>query len=227
MASKRPFNAVLHSSAVEFLLVNALGTRILEGLYTDTKLFPPAKLSYTKSDFKTANDKLNTLIGQAKGNSQAVKDRNDQSVIVHAMLVDLLADVNKIAKHNITTIDKSGFDASNEPQHTTIPDAPVIKEVTEKKQEAGHYKVILVKAKKKALAAKTAKSHSKGNIRFTVQSATTPTADATWTTLLEGAASNKLVFTGLTANVKNYIRVYGVNSAGKGQPSAPFPFTPQ
>jgi hypothetical protein len=74
------------------------------------------------------------------------------------------------------------------------------------------------------LTEKVAALNQKGT-RWTVKSSTVATGP--FTILLQDVASTKLVFTGLTAGVKNYIIIYGTNTKGKGPDSKPYPFTPQ
>ncbi len=137
-----------------------------------------------------------------------------------------LLDYSKpICNHVLANITLSGFDASNEPMPTEVPPEPVITKVTEGKA-AYTYKVHLKRKSKKYIG--LTKSHAdKTRARYTVQTSVTPLTEGSWVTVLEGAASTKLILTkGIVAG-KNYIRVYAINSAGKSQPSAPFPFTPQ
>jgi hypothetical protein len=129
-----------------------------------------------------------------------------------------------VCNHVIENIILSGFDASNEPQPAVPPPMPVIIKVTEGKA-AGTYKVLLKKTDRKKLGV-SGKSHSKGDTRYTVEISTTPADEASWIAVLHGAASTKLIFTGLVPGM-NYIRVYGINSAGKGQVSAAHSFIPQ
>jgi hypothetical protein len=104
MASAKPFNAVMHCSAIEFLAVNALATRIINnGVYLNTILYPAPTV--LKATFVAANGLLTTLIGQAKGNSNKVTDRDAQSALVHGYMKQLLAYVNSIANHIVTNID--------------------------------------------------------------------------------------------------------------------------
>jgi hypothetical protein len=224
MASTHPHNPVMHCAAVEFQAVNTLATRVINfGIYVNTTLFPSPPV--TQAVFTAANAKLTSLISQAKGNSQKVKERDDQAILVHGYLLQLLKYSTPICNNITANIDQTGFDSSSEPTPTVVPAAPVITKVAEGKI-AGTYKVLLEKKKSKEVAVAKSKSHGKGNTRYTVQTTVTPTVEASWVTQLEGAASTKLVFKGLVAG-RNYIRVYGINSAGKGQPSAPYPFTPQ
>jgi hypothetical protein len=226
MASTKPFNPVMHCADVEPQPVYNLAIRVItQGIYTNTTLFPVASIPVTIAAFQLAVTKLGNLISQAKGNSNIIKQRDEQAVVVHNYLQQLLDYSKPICNHVKTSISLSGFDSSNESMPTVIPPAPVITKVTEGKA-AGTYKVLLERHKKSNIA--ISKSHaSKIKARYTVQTTTTPTTESSWVTQLESAASTKLILTkGIVAG-KNYIRVYGVNSAGKGQPSSPFTFTPQ
>ncbi len=228
MASARPFNCVMHASAGEFHKVSALGTRLINGLYVNTTLFPspPIALGTPTTAFLGALTKLNNLIATAKGNSNNTGLRDAQSILVHGMMEQLLAYANPICNHIIANIQLSGFDSSNVPQPTVKPLAPIIKKITEDKQEAGYYKATLAKPKTGGgpLTEKVAAAHQKGT-HYTVKSALVATGP--YTILLQDTASTKLVFTGLTPGQKNYIIIYGTNSKGKGPDSKPFPFTPQ
>ena len=228
MASAHPFNCVLHCSASEFHKVNALGIRLISsGIYVNTTLFPAPPIALAgATGFQAAVTKLTNLIASAKGNSKNVGLRDAQSELVHGLLEQLLAYANPICNHVIANIQLSGFDSSNVPQPTVKPLAPVIKKITEDKQEAGYYKATLEKPSKSsgALVEKVAAAHH-ATTRWTVKSSVN--AAGPFNILLEGAASTKLVFTGLTVGQKNYIIIYGVNSKGRGPDSKPYPFTPQ
>ncbi len=228
MASAHPFNCVMHCSATEYHKVNALGIRLISnGIYVNTTLFPAPPIALAgATGFQAAVTKLTNLIASAKGNSKNVGLRDAQSEMVHGMMEQLLGYANPICNHDIAKIQQSGFDSSNVPQPTEKPLAPVIKKVTEDKQEAGYYKATLDKPKTGggALTEKVAALHH-ASTRWTVKSSLNVAGP--FTMLLEGAASTKLVFTGLTVGQKNYIIIYGVNNKGKGPDSKPYPFTPQ
>jgi len=228
MASAHPFNCVMHCSASEFHKVNALGLRLISnGIYVNTTLFPTPPIALAgATGFQAAVTKLTNLIASAKGNSNNKGLRDAQSELVHGMMEQLLGYANPICNHDVAKIQQSGFDSSNVPQPTVKPLAPVIKKITEDKQEAGYYKATLEKPKTGggALTEKVAAEHHKGT-RWTVKSSVN--AAGPFNILLEGAASTKLVFTGLTVGQKNYIIIYGVNNKGKGPDSKPYPFTPQ
>jgi hypothetical protein len=115
--------------------------------------------------------------------------------------------------------------SSTQPVKTVAPEAPVIKEVNEGKV-ADTYKVLLTHKNAKLLVGKKASIGNKG-AHYTVQTSLTPTTEASWVTVLENAASTKLIISGLASAVKIYIRVIANNKAGKSPASAPFPFTPQ
>jgi hypothetical protein len=228
MASAHPFNCVMHCSAIEYHKVNALGLRLISsGIYVNAALFPAPPVALAgATGFQAAVSKLTNLIASAKGNSNNTDLRDAQSELVHGMLEMLLGYANPICKHEIANIQLSGFDSSNVPQPTVKPLAPVIKKITEDKQEAGYYKATLDKPKTGggALTDKVAALHHKST-RWTVKSSLVIAGP--YTIQLEGAASTKLVFTGLTVGQKNYIIIYGVNNKGKGPDSKPYPFTPQ
>jgi hypothetical protein len=225
MASTRPFEPVIHCSNEEPQEVYNLANRVLiQGIYANTALFPVAGLPIAQNVFSAAVSKLNNLISQAKGNTLVVSARDEQCILVHGYLTQLRDYSKPICGNNKANIALSGFDASNQPMPTAIPPMPVIKKVTEG-LEAGTYKVLLERASKKKLGVIKA-IQGKGHPRYFVQ--TTPsisTNPVVWTTVLESAPMTRLIFSGLTAKV--WVRVYAMNAAGKSQPSAPFPFTPQ
>jgi hypothetical protein len=225
MASSRKFNPAIHCAPEEPQVVFNLATRVItQGIYANSTLFPSANVPVVLLTFQAAVNKLGTLISQAKGNSLLIDQRDTQSILVHGYLCQLRDYAGPVCAHDLVNIGLSGFDASDQPMPTAVPAQPVIKKVTEGK-EAGTYKVYLERAKTKKLGVVKA-SQGKGDVRYTVQIATSITTNpVVWTTVVEAAASTKLVFTGLTGKV--WVRVYGINTAGKGQPSAPFPFTPQ
>jgi len=223
MASTHPNEPVMHCTVKEFIQVNTLAGRVItQGVYFNTSIFltPPVTLLV----FEAANEQLTALIAQAKGNSAMLEDRDAQAQVVFDYLGQLLLYVKQLAKNDITIINKSGFDANSQPVPTVAPDMPIISEVKEGKV-AGTYKILLVKRKLKVLLAKKA-NKTKGN-RYEVETTLTPTVESSWVEQLDNAASNELIITGLPLLTKTFIRVIASNSAGKSQPSAPFPFTPQ
>ncbi|MFI5141477.1 MAG: hypothetical protein ACHQII_03880 [Bacteroidia bacterium] len=234
MASAKPLNCVMHCTSTQYNKVSALGTNLINGLYANTTLFPnpPVKLADTGTapnivlGFQSQLTELKDLIVSAKGNTDDKNLRNAQSKLVHGMEVQLLAYANPICNHILANIQLSGFDSNKTPQPTVKPLAPLIKKITEDKQETGYWKATIEKPKTGGgmLTERVAAALHKGT-RWTVKSSTT--AAGPYTILLQDAASTKLVFTGLTVGVKNYILIYGTNAKGKGPDSKPFPFTPQ
>ena len=224
MAAKHPNTPVMHCSVKDFLSVSTLAGRILtQGIYFYPSIF--TNVPVTAAIFLAANNKLLTLIAQTKGNSMMKKDRDAQCVIVFNYLEILLLYVKQLAGHDITIIDKSGFDLNVQPEKVSEPDAPVIKKVTEGKA-TGTYKIFIERKKNKPLVSQDPTTHGKST-KFSVETTLTPDVAGSWEIILEGVASTKLIVTGLTPEKKNYLRVYGVNSAGKGQASAAVPFIPQ
>src|ERR1700740_3502307 len=109
MSSSEPFNCVMHASATEFQAISALATRIISnGLYVNTTLFPappvPLGTITPSAGLLGALTKLNTLIGLAKGNSNNVTARDEQAILVHNMLLQLIAYANPICNHDLTKI---------------------------------------------------------------------------------------------------------------------------
>ncbi|MBI3500909.1 MAG: fibronectin type III domain-containing protein [Bacteroidetes bacterium] len=233
MASKHPNEPAMHCTAKDFLLVNEIATRVItQGVYANATIFvtPPIPLNSppppsTVVGFKNANDLLGLLIGQAKGNSQKVQDRNAQSKAVYDMLnLKLRPYVKQIANGDLTVINKSGFDNNAQPQKSAVPDSPVIKKITEGK-EAHTAKIFLDRKKKKALAAEKATQKSTKGNTYSAQTTTTPDNEESWKTVLEAVSSTKLIIPNVTAKI--FVRVYAINAAGKSKPSNPFPFTQQ
>ena len=163
MASTHPFNPVMHCCTVEFQAVNVFATRIItEGMYVNTSLF--TTIPVTLSTFEAANAKLTDLISQAKGNSNIIMQRDEQSGIVHEYMAQLLCYAHIVCNHDIEKIILSGFDASNQPQPAVPPPIPVITKVAEGK-ESGTYKIFLKRTNRKKLGV-SGKSHSKGENRY-------------------------------------------------------------
>jgi hypothetical protein len=222
--STQPNEPVTHCTAKEPVPVYNLGERLLnKGIYINATLFPNPPVD--KADFEAANDKLGVLIAGAKGDSESTKLRDEQCFIVYGYVSQNLLYVKLTAKGDAAIIIASGFDLNDQPVKTVPPEMPVIKKVSEGKI-AGTYKVLLTRKQAKLLLAKKANKGNKGN-RYTVQVSLTPLTESSWVSVLDGAASTKLLITGLAPQVKAYIRVFATNSAGKSPVSAPFPFTPQ
>jgi hypothetical protein len=221
---KKPNEPVMHCTAKQTVQVYILAGRVLnEGVYFNTSVFlDPTVLPAL---FTAAYTKFGVLVGQAKGDKKATKQRNDQSVLVYGLLLQLLLYVKQLAAGDAAIINLSGFDLNDQPEKTVAPETPVIKSVKEGKV-GGTYKVLLTRKQAKVLLAKKANA-TNGHARFSVQTSATPTTESSWNTVLDAAASSKLIFGGLISGVKIYIRVYATNVAGRSAASAPFPFIPQ
>ena len=223
MASSRPYRPVLHCTAQEYILVNILAKRLINGLYATPLVFvtpPVASLLFTG-----AQTLLNNLIAEAKGNTAKRIARDAQSVIVFGYINELLLYVTPICHGDTVLIESSGFSSNYQPEKLPPPVTEVTSKVV-KGTVAGTYKVFLTRRKIKMMINKLPKSHLK-NVLYTVQLTTTVDDAASWKNVVEGVASTKLIFTDVVEGEKNWVRVYGVNSAGKGQPNDPFPFTPE
>ena len=224
MTSSRPNEPVLHCTAAQFLLVYLLASRIInQGIYFNTTVFttPPVDIAA----FKAAVKALSDLIISAKGNTNNKKSRDSQSIAVFKLLKILLPYVSVLANHDINIILASGFDCNNQPQKSPVPKTPVITDVIVG-EEDGTYKVKLERKKNKTDVLEDPATHPK-NVKYTAESSVTPDDPKSWRMVCTSVSSTKIIFKDVTLNQKNYIRVYGVNAAGKGQASKPFPFTPQ
>lgn len=224
MASKKPTEPVLHSDKIDYSQNIFRGGKLLnKGIYTNVTTFttPPVTLA----DFKAAVDKLIALASQAMNDTTMTTQRDAQSLIVHGMLTENLGYVKTVANHDPITISLSGFDGTAVAVKGQAPDQPIIKKIVEGKV-AGTYKVILVKKTKKLMVTSRSSTY-KRNVQYMVESSVTPATATSWNTLLIGAASTKIIFTGLASLQKNSIRVTAVNTYGKSQPSVIYIFVPQ
>ena len=124
--------------------VEKLGTKVKnEGLYQFPLIFPTPKIPI--DDFEPAVVLLNDLNATAKGNTNLLRQRDQQSITVHGMLKENLLYVKPICIGNYELIGKSGFDPSFLPvAHGVAPQA-VIKRIV-KGPGMNTVKVMLEKA---------------------------------------------------------------------------------
>ena len=69
-------------------------------------------------------------------------------------------------------------------------------------------------------------THQKG-VKFTIELSVTPEEVESWKEIGRDLASTKLVFKEVITGKKNFVRVYGVNTKGRGEASEPSGFTPE
>ena len=224
MASTRILDPVMHLIITDVLGIDLQAQRLLNlGMYKNTTEFPSPKVA--KVVFEEDAGKLHTLVADSVTNKSLIGARNEQAGVVFGYLQSNLLYAKEVCNHNGVLIDLSGFDRNYMPEKATPPEAPVVIRV-EKVKEAGTYKIFLKRKNYKILTGNDPKTHQR-NIKYYIEITLTPDIPASWEQIEEGLASTKLFFTKVSQGKKNWVRVYGSNSAGKGQPSAPFPFTPE
>ena len=141
---------------------------------------------------------MGTLISTAKGNSNNINARDLQTILVHdTYLVPLLTYTNTVANHNLAIINLSGFDHNAQPTKHSVPPAPVISNISDKKCADGEAKINLVRKKKAAVG--TTKPGPKVHLKYSARITTAPaTATSVWITELSAVGSTDLILTGLT-----------------------------
>ena len=222
MAASIPLDPVLHVEKNDPVGVFGLGKRMKSGLFYYPLIFVDP--TPDEATFTTANELLGTYIGQAKGNHSIIVLRDDQCLLVHGYLSQLLHFAKPICNHNASLIEKSGFDSNYQPSKLPPPEAPVIKSIT-KGKEAGTYKIFLTRKQNKKLVDKAPKSHLKG-VKYYAELTATIDDAASWVRVCDGVASTKLIFSEVVPGKKNWVRVWGKNANGKGHESDPAGFTP-
>ena len=224
MASTRVLDPVMHVVSTECVGIEMQAQRLLDqGMYKNITEFPNPKIA--KDKFEEDKEKLSALNANSVTDKKLTGERNAQALLVFGNLQADLLYAKEVCNHDGTLIDLSGFDRNYMPEKATPPEAPVILRVA-KGKEVGTYKIFLKRKSYKTLSGNDPKSHPRG-IKYYIEITLTPDAADSWEQIEEGLASTKLFFTKVSQGKKNWVRVYGSNSAGKGQPSAPFPFTPE
>ncbi len=224
MASTQPNIPCMHCTAKDFRGVSTLGHRILtNGLYEFVLIYTTPVV--TKVNFTAGLSALDLSIIEARGNKSAKPTRDANCVVVFNDLSLLLEYVKPICGHDSELITKTGFDPNVQPQNAPIPDQPVITKV-ERGKESGTYKAFLQRRANKVEAPQAPSTHQKSNT-FAIEITLTPDIDDSWVIILAGVKSNNLIFSKYTPLVKNYIRIYGRNASGQGQPSMIYSFIPE
>jgi hypothetical protein len=223
--TKLPEPALLFTAA-DFLATDIMAqNQLSKGMYFNVATF--VHIPTDKVEFTDAANLLHMYILDAKGNSSVIKLRDAQSAIVHGYLSDNLLYAKIVCKHNVSLIELSAYNTSHPGEKATEPETNGSIKVV-KGKESGTYRVVIPKKKTKTLVLQDPHKRQP-RVRYTIQLTLTPDVPASWVTVAEGCSFYKLIFSAsfVTPGKKNHVRVYGVNSAGKGQPNAPFPFTPE
>jgi hypothetical protein len=121
------FYAVLHCAVGEFQKVADLCQRVIDKLTEFALEFTTP--NPTLAAMQLELDKLQTLIGEANGNTLKKAERDAQTALVFGMLVEQCLYVNSVANGDKVKVLKSGFDADKVPQPHGIPGTPVISKI--------------------------------------------------------------------------------------------------
>ena len=218
------FEANLHCDAQSTREVSNLGHNLVDnGAYVNAIEFPAIKP--TKDKFIIELDKLDTLELETRDSHKAVPLRDVQRGVVYDMIKGIFYYVKQICGNDIDLITKSGFSHNILPEKSPIPDAPSILRV-ERGIEPNTYKAFILRNTNKSVSKKDTYKRTV-RITYTLELSLTPDIESSWSIAQEGMPSSKLVFSKYTPLVKNYIRIYGRTSSGRGQASAVFSFLPE
>ncbi len=222
MSGAQPINPVVLVKSRDYLGVDRLaGTILQDGIFFYPLIF--VNPSVSKTDFEPQATKLHNMVLDPKSDSDELIA---QSMIVHGMLTLLCLYAKIICNHNVELIKKSGFPLNHQPVKA-VPVKITGKVTVVKGKVAGTYQAKISKKSNKKAVEPDPATHQKGAL-YSVQLSTTPDDQNSWVTVCESKPSTKLIFlaSAVTLGKRNWIRIYGVNSAGKGNPSDPTPFTP-
>jgi hypothetical protein len=214
---------VLHCIPDDFLANNLLSMRVLNyGMYTNATIFTAIPVPVT--DFKPAAILLSEMLVDPKASSS---EKVAQSRIVHKYLKKNLLYAKQVCDHDPAMIEKTGYDSNFQASKTGAVETAGIVRVQKGKIE-GTYKVVLKRKSNKKLVDKDPKTHPTGAL-YTVELSLTPDDPKSWVAICCNAPSTKLILNvkDLFQGKKNYVRVYGVNRAGRGNTCDPFFFTPE
>jgi len=202
--------AVLHLKNKDAQEVSQLSGRVSTNMTANKTKFPNPDPSLEVMDAETV--KLNTAIKSKDGSKVNNQLIEDQTKVVHGMLKSQAMYVNKEAQGDKTVILLSGFDCNNERTSKDIPGKALIKRV-----EDGTV----------ACSAKIFVDALDGADRYKVEITTTPADPASWKTVLDFGALNKMEIRNLTRGQEIFIRVTGGNTHGWGIASDMVPFIPR
>lgn len=217
--STRKLIAVMHCKPKEPTEVQKLAISVVGGLYNPANATIFTTIPVTLAVFQAAIDALTASIANAKGNHDIKTLRDKQSLALYNMMHDkLIPYINSVAAGDKVIIEKSGFDASSDPQPHGVPDAPVIKKITDGKipQSA---KIILEKVKKVGGIVTGKQAKRKKTVKYSAQVTATPDKTDSWVTALHDVASTKLLVPNRPRNTDLSYRVIATNAYGDSVPS--------
>ena len=206
---KKP-TAVLHLKSKSATDVYQLGGQVGTNMGANSTIFPDPDPTLTV--FNAEVTKLDLLMKSKDGSKQKNQAIQDQTDEVYDMLKSEMIYVNKVADGDRSIILLSGFDCSEEPVTHDIPGKALIKRV-EDGSVACSAKVFVV-----ALF---------GADRYKIEITTTPDDPASWKTVLDYGALNRMEIRNLVRGQEIHIRVTGGNTHGWGIPSEVVSFIPR
>ena len=149
----------------------------------------------------------------SEGDHSKIGLRDEASITLYRMLQLELIYVNKIGNHDRGILMLSGFPVSVEPSPRPVPEQIVIKRI-ENGKESNSAKIFIDPL-------------SQYELRFTVQSTTTPDDASSWREVLSESNSHQLIITNLVLDQKVWFRLRASNPAGNGAWSVPVSFISQ
>ena len=212
------FYAVMHCTPLQPKKLLALLSKVIETLTANTTTFLalPTSIAALQAEVTPFG---NFIAAAVKGGVIDTANRNKEAIKVHALLQTELSYVNSIAKGDKAIILLSGFDASNEPQPTAIPDVPVIKKIIEGPVH-GSIKIVLAKT--------TSGEHIRKVKRtLLVELTTTGTDPNSFKIVLITGSSKKLIMPNLVKGVEVFIKIAAMNNKGTSQYSNVASYIPQ
>jgi hypothetical protein len=208
---KQTYYAVMQiKSSLNFNQVNLRASSVATKLIENADVFTSPAIDPTR--LQEENGKLEKYMGLAKGNSEMMAKRNEQSKLVHGMLKELTPYVNGVAKGVKSIILLSGFPASTEPTPNPAPEAVIIKRIVPG-PTANTAKLYVV-------AQKVANS-------YIVQTSNTLADANSFKTVLVSTSSRKLIISNTVRGQEIFIRVAANNANGDGQWSNITPYLGQ
>ena len=215
MSPSALYEAVMHCVKTNCAAVYFLGKKLIsQGIYFNSTTFPHPEVA--EVDFEPELTKLGDLITEADGNSNKVKERDDQSAVVHAMMSKNLPYVNKIADHAIAIINLSGYDSNVIASQHPLADKAVIKDMV----KAAHPHTCKVMLDKLA-GEEQFKKENRAYIVYMFDDMTTDVFKVVCVSL----DSKDLICEDVPYLVTKYFGVIILNAAGKNLMSARFKFT--
>ena len=215
MSPSTLYEAVMHCIKTNCQAVYFLGKKLItQGIYHNTTTFPNPEVE--EEDFEPELTKLGNLITEAEGNSNKILERDAQSAVVHALMAKNLPYVNKIADHNITIINLSGYDSNVIPSSHPVAEKAVIKNII-KGTQPHTVKIMIEKIGGEEIHKKERRTY----IVYVFADMTTEVSEIGCTV----TDSRKMIVENVPYLTAKYYAVVIMNAAGKNEMSARRKFT--